>query len=169
MTAIKRLSFFANAQSDRDFRATTGLSKDEFHQLEAAFSPYYSPNALLGIPAGFGRETVFQQADEALFFLLYSHKTAVTYDVLGLNFGISRAAAHTTVASLKPILKQVLHDLGTLPKRIFKTQQEVDAYFTGVTDLSIDATEIPTQRPQDQHEQEARYSKKNISTVSKTR
>lgn len=162
---MNRLSFFANVRSDRDFRATSGLSKDEFYQLEATFSSYYSPNALEGIPEGFGRETVFQQADEALFFLLYHHKTAVTYDVLALNFGISRAAAHTTVASLKPILKQVLHDLGVLPKRIFQTQAEVDEYFLGVASLSIDATEMPTQRPGNQQEQEDRYSKKNISTA----
>jgi hypothetical protein len=166
---MNRLSFFANVKSERDFKATTGLSKDEFCQLNDAFSSYYLPNTLEGIPEGFGRETVFQKSDEALFFLLYHHKTAVTYDVLGLNFGISRAAAHTTVASLKPILKQVLHNLDVLPKRVFQTQVEVDDYFSGVPDLSIDATEMPTQRPVNQEEQEARYSKKNISTASKTR
>ena len=121
---------------------------------------FHSPNSLEGIPEGFGRQTVFQQSNEALFFLLYHHKTAVTYDVLGLNFGISRAAAYTTVASLKPILKQVLHQLSALPKRLFQTQTEVDDYFLGVADLSIDATEIPTQRPGNQQEQEAHYSKK---------
>ena len=164
---MKRLSFFTNVHSDRDFRATTGLSKDEFYQLKRIFAAYYSPNALEGIPEGFGRETVFQQADEALFFLLYYHKTAVTYDVLALNFGVSRAAAHTTVASLKPILKQVLHHLGMLPKRIFQTQAEVDDYFAGVADLSIDATEMPTQGPANEQEQEARYSKKNINIASR--
>ena len=147
---MKRLSFFADAKSDRDFRATTGLSKDEFDQLNMVFSAYYSPNSLEDIPEGFGRQTVFQQSNEALFFLLYHHKTAVTYDVLGLNFGISRAAAYTTVASLKPILKQVLHQLSALPKRLFQTQTEVDDYFLGVADLSIDATEMLTQRPGNQ-------------------
>ena len=166
---MKRLSFFANVKSDRDFKSTTGLSKDEFDQLNRAFSAYYSPNTLEGIPEGFGRETVFQQSDEALFFLLYHHKTAVTYDVLGLNFGISRAAAHTTVASLKPVLKQVLHQLEVLPKRVFQSQAEVDDYFLGVADLSIDATKMPTQRLGNQQEQAARYSKKNISTASRIR
>ena len=95
---MKRLIFFSNVKSDRDFSATTGLKKEEFYHLNAVFSTYYSPNSLEGILEGFGRQTVFQQSDEALFFLLYQHKTAVTYDVLGLNFGISRAAAHTTTA-----------------------------------------------------------------------
>jgi hypothetical protein len=166
---MERLSFFANVKSDRDFKSTTGLSKDEFDYLNTIFSAYYSPNTLEGIPEGFGRETVFQQSDEALFFLLYYHKTAVTYDVLGLNFGISRAAAHKTVAALKPVLKQVLHHEDVLPKRIFQTQAEVDAYFADVADLSIDATEMPTQRPGNQQEQESRYSKKNSSTASKIR
>ena len=89
--------------------------------------------------------------------------------MLGLNFGISRAAAHTTVASLKPDLKQVLHQLEVLPKRVYQSQVEVDDYFLGVADLSIDATEMPTQRPVNQQEQAARYSKKNISTALRTR
>jgi len=88
---------------------------------------------------------------------------------LALNFGISRAAAHTTVASLKPILRQILHQLNLLPKRLFQTQAELDDYFSEVGDLSIDATEMPTQRPSNQAEQEARFSKKNISTASKIR
>lgn len=166
---MERTSFFSNVKSDRDFRSTTGLSKEEFYALHKRFSTLYAPNNLAGIPEGFGRQSAFQCADEALFFLLYHHKTAVTFDVLALNFGLSRAAAHTLIAAFKAILKRVLADMGTLPKRILKTQEEVDAYFNGVAELCIDATEIPTQRPVNQKEQEARYSKKNISTASRIR
>jgi hypothetical protein len=164
----QRISIFTNVKTDRQFKSTTGLSKEEFNELSEKFGHYYTPYVLVDIPEGFGNENVFQDPSEALFFLLYHHKTTVTYDVLGINFGIGRSTAHDSVAFFKQILKLVLGNEGALPKRLFADAEELEAYFSDVPDLLVDATETPTQRPDNQEEQEERYSKKNISTASKT-
>ena len=52
-----------------------------------------------------------------------------------------------------------------LPKRIFSNAKDFESYFLNVPDILIDATESPTQRPDNEDEQKDRYSKKNISTV----
>jgi Helix-turn-helix of DDE superfamily endonuclease len=164
----QRISIFANVKSDRQYKATTGLSEEEFNELSAKFSNHYTPYVLINIPEGFGQENIFQDPSEALFFLLYHHKTAVTYDVLAVNFGIGRSTAHNSITFFKQILKLVLTNEGVLPKRLFSDAEELKVYFAGVPDLLVDATETPTQRPDNHKEQEERYSKKNISTVSKT-
>ena len=161
----QRISIFSNTKSDRDFRATTGLSKEEFNRLSDKFSCYYTPTVLSGFPNGFGNNSIFQNPKEALFFLLYHYKVATTYDVLAISFGIGRATAHNTITSLNPILKKVLEDEKVLPKRIFSNAKDFESYFLNVPDILIDATESPTQRPDNEDEQKDRYSKKNISTV----
>ena len=118
-----------------------------------------------GFPNGFGNNSTFQNPEEALFFLLYHHKVATTYDVLAICFGIGRATAHNTITLLKPILKKVLENENALPKRIFSNTTEFESYFSNVPDLLIDATETPTQRPDNENEQKNRYSKKNINIV----
>jgi hypothetical protein len=163
----EQISIFDNVKTDRDYRSTTGLSLTEFKELSSLFSCYYRPSILVGFPAGFGHNSIFQNPSEALFFLLYHHKVAVTYDVLALSFGMGRATAHTAIKALKPILKLVLGEQKSLPARLFSTAQDLEAYFSSVGDLMLDATETPTQRPNNEQEQADRYSKKNISTVSR--
>jgi hypothetical protein len=116
---MNRISIFNNLKSDRDYRTTTGLTKDEFDELSEKFVHYYPPTVLVGFPQGFGNNSIFQNPSEALFFLLYHHKVAVTYDVLALSFGIGRATAHNAITQLKPILKSILSDKNALPKRLF--------------------------------------------------
>lgn len=167
--ARERTSIFKNVQSDRDFSSSTGLRKDEFYSLAEKFSLYYRPTILAGFPEGFGNDSIFQNASEALYFLLYSYKTGLTYDVLGINFGMSRSAAHSSEKMLKRVLKSVLRDEGVLPKRLFSSVSELEDYFQDVDELLIDATEIPSQRPGNEEEQKERYSKKNINIAIKTR
>lgn len=164
-----RASIFKNVNSDRDFRASTGLGKVEFLSLCEKFSAYYQPTILAGFPVGFGHNSFFLDPAEALFFLLYYHKVAVSFDVLALSFGMSRATAHNLISFFKKILKAVLAQEKVLPKRLFHSADELNAFFEGVEAILIDATEIPTQRPGNQDEQKARYSKKNISIALKTR
>ena len=144
---VTRISVSDNVKSDRDYRATTGLSKDEFKSISEEFNRCYAPSILVGFPQGFGNDSIFQNPSDAPFFLLCHHKVSVTYDVIGLNFGIARATAHNAIALLKPILKAILTDENALPKRLFLTAEEVETYFSGVSDFLIDATKTPTQRP----------------------
>ena len=123
---VPRISVFDNIKSDWDYRATTGLSKDEFKILSEKFNRYCAPSILVGFPQGFGNDSIFQNPSEALFFLLYHNKVSVTYDVLGLNFGIARATAHNAIAQLKPILKAILTDESALPRRLFLTAEKIE-------------------------------------------
>lgn len=82
---------------------------------------------------------------------------------------MARATAYNTVELLKPILKTILANEGELPKRIFTSQSQMESYFKGINELTIDASEYPTQRPVSEEKQADLYSKKNISTASKIR
>ncbi len=155
-----RISIFSNVKSDRQFRATTGLSRLEFNELSTSFSNHFTPSILTGFPEGFGNNSAFQDPSEALFFVLYHHKVNCTYDVLGLSFGIARVTAHNCVSLFKTILKKTLESESVMPKRIFSSISEMETYLAGVEEIFIDATESPSERPEDEHKQEQMYSKK---------
>jgi hypothetical protein len=155
-----RISIFSNVKSDRQFKATTGLSKLEFNELSTSFSNHYAPSTLAGFPEGFGNDSAFQDPSEALFFVLYHHKVNCTYDVLALSFGIARVTAHNCVSFFKKILKKTLESESVMPKRTFSSVSQIETYLSGVEEIFIDATESPAERPQNEDKQEQMYSKK---------
>ena len=146
-----RISIFSNVKSDRQFRATTGLSKLEFNELSTSFFNHYTPSILTDFPEGFGNNSTFQDPGEALFFVLYHHKVNCTYDVLGLSFGIARVTAHNCVSFFKKILKKTLESESVMPMRIFSGVSEMESYLSGVEEIFIDSTESPAERPQGEH------------------
>lgn len=159
-----RISIFANAKTERVYKASTGLSISEFNELALDVASYYDPILPQDVIEPYGTASSIEDAKELLFLVLYHHKTAVTYDVLGLSFGISNGVAFNYVQLGKQILKTVLTQKDCIPKRLFTNKAEFDAYFQDTAELRIDATECPTQRPVNQVDQEARYtSKKNIT------
>lgn len=154
-----RISVYLNAKTDAHYSASTGFNLAEFNSLFELFGKhYYAPKN--DFPEGFGNEFILSDARESLFFILYHLKTNLTYEVLGLNFGMSKGTAHKNVAKLKPYLKLILQMNQVLPKRLFEHQQDFDLYFEGVDDLCIDATEIPIQRPQNKEFQYNSFSVK---------
>lgn len=155
-----RVSIFSNVKSDRQFRATTGLSKLEFSELSTSFSNHFTPTTLTDFPEGFGNDSTFQDPSEALFFVLYHHKVNCTYDVLALSFGIARVSAHNCISLFKVLLRKTLESESVMPKRIFSSTSEMETYLAGVEEIFIDATESPSERPQNEHKQEQMYSKK---------
>lgn len=161
---LSRVSIFANAKTERVYKASTGFSINEFNELALDIALYYNPILSQDVVEPYGTSSSIEDAKELLFLVLYHHKTAVTYDVLGLSFGISNGVAFNYVQLGKRILKTVLTQRNCIPKRLFTDKAEFDAYFQGTDELRIDATECPTQRPVNQADQEARYtSKKNIT------
>lgn len=154
-----RISVYLNAKNSAHYSASTGLNLEEFNLLFELFEKhYYAPKN--EFPEGFGNEFILSDAREALFFILYHLKTDLSYELLGLNFGMSKGTAHKNVAKLKPYLKLILQMNQVLPKRIFEHQKDFDIYFEGVDDLCIDATEIPIQRPQNKDFQYNSFSVK---------
>ena len=53
-------------------------------------------------------EPLFQDAREALFFILFYYKTYPTLQILGLQFGCSDKSAFEYLEYIKPALKKAL-------------------------------------------------------------
>jgi hypothetical protein len=154
-----RISVYFNAKTDTHYSASTGLTLEEFNLLFQSFGKHYHAPSN-EFPEGFGNEFILSDAREALFFILYHLKTDLSYEVLGLNFGMSKGTAHKNVVKLKPYLKCILQFNQVLPKRLFEKKADFDDYFKGIDDLYIDATEIPIQRPQNKEFQYDSFSVK---------
>ena len=174
-----------NIRDDRQFKALTGISFDEFQQLLPVFTENYKEliqeryedqlDSRQRKPGG-GQKGKLPSMEMKLLFILYYWKVYPTFDVLGLQFGLDRSKACTNVHALRPVLQRSLEKLGVLPARKFCSIEELKAAFGDVYDLFIDATERPHCRPQDSEEQKNKYSGKKkrhtvkntvISTVSK--
>jgi hypothetical protein len=154
-----RNTIFSNLNSERDYTASTGLTKSEFEELSISFCELYkvSQNTF---PENFGNVPAFEDGKELLFLLLYYKKVYPTFDVLALCFDISRKTAHAYIQQAKAILKSVLDQKSLLPKRFFKDETEFTDFFKEVSDLMIDATERPIQRPVNVQVQQESYSVK---------
>ena len=162
----------ARIKSERQLRAATGLSSKQFSTLvpilakyieEAKLEKYKGKNRKIGS----GKKGDLETADEKLLFILFYLKCYPTFDVLGFTFGISGDAAHRYIYSLFDILVKTLNHFGVLPHTEFKSPEELQAAFTGVETLLIDATERVVQRPQDFEMQKETYSgKKNSKPIN---
>lgn len=107
--------------------------------------------------------------DEAdlLFFTLFSCKSGLTYDVLGLVCGMDAATAKRRQDEGLAILREALRLADCLPEREFQSPAELQRYFSKRRAVLLDATEFATQRPQEKEAQKARYSGKKNGIRSK--
>jgi hypothetical protein len=161
-----RNSIYHNLKLDRSFTASTGLTPTEFEELGTDFCSLYYV-AQHQFPENFGNEVAFPDGKELLFALLYYKKTNLTFDNLALSFGVARGTICDYIKTAKTILKLVLKRRNLLPKRYFKDENDIQAFFKDVPDLMIDAVERHIQRPDNQEEQEDAYSVKKKFTAFK--
>lgn len=159
-------SIFKNVKTDRQYSASTGLTKAEFEALYEYFEEYYKPKPLLLI--GRSKQSQFQDKREALFFILYYLKTGLSFQVLGLAFNLSDSSAHSYIKRIKPALKASLMALNMMPETLFVSQADFDKAFEGVEDIFIDCTEIPVERSGNQDIQKEFYSGKKNSIPPKS-
>lgn len=134
-------SIYHNAVTDRQYKAATGLSRQEFATLYEQFAPLYLPKELPRYAKQV--QPVLTDKREALFFVLHYHKAYPTLQNLGMYFGISDAAASAYLELLKPCLQAALQQQEVANSQLAKNQATVDRQFAGVTDLVIDVTEVP--------------------------
>jgi hypothetical protein len=125
----KCISVFDNVKTDRAFRASTGLSKQEFFSLCEKFKDFYKPGWLYQITEHYTIGKIIQNPLEALFLILYYKKDYPTFDKLGISFGISVKTAHQYVQALKVALQACLSKEEVLPKRIFTEVEEMKSFF----------------------------------------
>ncbi len=154
-------NLFSNVKSDRQFNATTGLSKVEFYELVYEFEEVECEQRAERLASG-GRKEVLADGAQRLFLVLYYLKTYPSFDVLGLSFDMDATTAERYVAELLPILAKTLQKIKCLPARKAEEIARLEQLLGQTDKLLIDATERPVERPQDQDEQKGKYSgKKN--------
>lgn len=159
---------FDNVKSDRQFAATTGLSKKQFDHLKTHYEK--SEDILLS------DQLVKRELSESLttsevrlFFILFFLKTYPTNDVLGVNFGMDGSTAQRMVEKLAPVLEHCLKEVSVFPARSFEDSQAMEKALSHCEQLLIDATERGLQRPVNQEKQKEVYSGKKNSIPLKIR
>jgi hypothetical protein len=155
----------ADLKTERQWRAAMGLDQARFEKLLVLFTDSY-----LSLH---GQSVAARQADlkvtpsltseaELLLLTLFSLKSGLTYDLLGLVCGMDAANAKRNQELGLRVLEQTLAAVACLPKREFRNVAEFAAYLTNEETLIFDGTEQRTQRPTDDGAQKENYSgKKN--------
>ena len=160
-------------RDDRQMKALTGLSQDQFDHLLPVFSDIYRATQQHtyeeGIasgtrrrhPGGGSKGKLPTMADKLQFVLSY-YKTYPTFDVLGTQCAMARSKAHENLHKLSPMLYDTLVHLELMPYRELATPEALKAALQGVDRLRIEATERAYHRSQDDAKQREHDSgKKN--------
>ena len=105
-------------------------------------------------------ESKVKTYEDLLFFTLFSLKSGLTYDLLGLVTGMDASNAKRNQQIGISLLKEALSSGGYAPKREFKDVEEFKEFFKDSDSIIIDGTEQRMQRPKDTEKQKDSYSGK---------
>lgn len=150
-------------KTERQWRAATGLDERRFHQLLGLFQRAYQSlygqtvaerHALIEVTPSLTTEA------ELLYFTLFSLKSGLTYDLLGIVCGLDGANAKRNQELGVKVLQQALETVSCVPRREFKSVKDFEEYLKQEQTLILDGTEQRMQRPQEPEEQKACYSGK---------
>lgn len=156
---------YKDVRNDRQWKASTGLSEEQFFKLVKLFGQSYE--MLFGVSMeerqnNSTASSTFRTYADLLFFTLYSVKSGLTYDLLGLTFGLDGANAYQNQALGLRVLQSALEKGGYLPKRTYQSIEEFKEHWSGESEIIMDVTEQHRQRPGNQEDQKEDYSgKKN--------
>lgn len=156
-------------KNERQWRSATGLDQKRFAKLVLLVEEGYQ-----GL---FGKTIQQRQAEcpeephlntctDLLFFTLFSLKSGLTYDLVGLVTGMDGSTAKCLQDLGLQVLQYTLVKNGYAPKRKFQSVEEFKVYFFKHSTIIIDATEQRTQRPGDTNYQKLMYSGKKKPTPS---
>ena len=157
---------YQEIRTDRQWQSATGLSEVQFHKLVALFKRSYEwlfEESLAESQKG-NDSVRLKSYGDLLFFGLYSLKSGLTYDLLGLSFGMSNSNVYEKQALVLRVLEHTLGQGDYLPKRSFASEEEFINYLKEEPQVLIDATEQRVQRAGNQSEQRADYSGKKKPT-----
>lgn len=160
----------AELKTERQWRAATGFDQVRFEKLLVVFTASY-----LSL---YGKSVADRQADikgapslrseaELLFFTLFSLKSGLTYDLLGLVCGMDASNAKRNQEIGLRVLEHALASTGSMPKREFKDEAEFAEYLENEETLIFDGVEQSIQRPGDDETQKDHYSGKKSATRPK--
>lgn len=158
---------YKEVRNDRQWKASTGLSEEQFHILVEMFGDSYE--RLFGVSIterqkGSTTESTFKTYADLLFFSLYSLKSGLTYDLLGLTFGLDGANSYQNQALGLRVLRAALEAGGHMPKRAYQSVEDFKEHWSEESDILIDVTEQRRQRPENQIDQKDDYSGKKKHT-----
>lgn len=66
----------------------------------------------------------FKNYEDLLFFGLYSIKSGLTYDLLGLIFDLSPSNIHAKQGLVLSVLQSAVEQGGSMPKRVYHSDEE---------------------------------------------
>ena len=158
---------YTDIRNERQWKAATGFSQKEFEDLCVLFGQTYECFFEISLAQQLSErsdEVKFKSYEELLFFVLYSLKSGLTYDLLALSFDVSRSVAFEQQTSTMRLLQMTLQQNGHLPKRYFETVDELQQTLDQYDELIIDGSEQRIQRPGNQQDQKKDYSGKKKRT-----
>jgi hypothetical protein len=154
---------YKEIRNERQWKAMTGLSEQEFISLSTAFRMAYEKISGVTLQQGManlGREVVLSSYEDCLYFILFQLKTAQSFDCLGVLFNMDGSSAQRNFQKYVQVLELALQQQGALPRHCFESLNDFKKYLQAEEELIIDATEIRTQRPAVKEKQQQRYSGK---------
>lgn len=157
-------------KTERQWRSSTGYDESSFYNLLNLFKRTYFNiynQTLSERQANGPKESEIKTEEDLLFFTLVAIKSGLTYDLLGLMFGMDGSSAFRNKDTGISILKSMLYDYGFTPARSFESIDEFEECFKKYSTLIIDGEEQPIQRPSDEDSQKDNYSGKK-KTYSKS-
>lgn len=160
----------SSLKRERQGRSATGFDQVRFEKLAGHFEAAYGDlhgQSMSERQADCLISPKVTQCAELLFFTLFSFKSGLTYDLLGLVSGMDGSTAKRTQSAGVAVLAHALARSGHAPARHLESPADLEALLAQADTLLLDATELRIQRPQDPERQRAYYSGKKKSTPSR--
>lgn len=154
---------YQDVRNERQWKATTGLSKEDFFSLCTAFGRAYEMLHEVSIEKSaenLRQDFALDNYKGALYFVLFQLKNDLTNDTLGVVFGMDGSSAWRNVEKYLQVLELALRLENALPKRHFQTVEEFKTYLRAEKELKVDVTEYRIQRPCEGEKQKESYSGK---------
>lgn len=122
----------SDLRNNRQWRATTGLSEEQYHNLLSLFTESYY--TLYGQPLSerlqkTGVKFCIQSESHLLFYTLFSLKSGSTYDLLGVTFGMDGSNAKRQQLCGIEVLEHALKAGGHMPVSVFLNEDEIERFF----------------------------------------
>lgn len=154
---------YKELRNERQWKASTGLSQDDFFALCNSFAAAYEKMhgvSLQQAADNLKQEFALSSYQDCLFFLLFQLKNALTQDCLGPVFGMDGSSAQRNFKKYVQVLEQALKQQNVLPRRSFASVEEFTKYLRSQKEINLDVSEYPIERPADEQEQKQCYSGK---------
>jgi hypothetical protein len=133
---------YKEIRNERQWKAMTGLSEQEFISLSTAFGIAYEKINDVTLQQGIinlSKEVVLSSYEDCLYFTLFELKTAQSFDCLGVLFNMDGATANRNFIKYVQVVGLALQQQGALPRRSFASLNDFKKYLQAEEELIVDA------------------------------